>query len=280
MSSAAYSLAQPRPRASRLAYCLRVIRTVAAMEFKLKYAGSAVGYVWSLARPLAYFAVLWVVFERFLRIPGPAVENYPLYLLTGLVLYLFFIDAISMTMTSIVARGALLRRMALPPLLIPLSVSLTAALTFCVNAVAVIVLLAVHRVSPGLDWLLLVPLVAELLAFILGIGLIAAALYVRFRDVAQIWELASQLLIFATPIMYPVTLLPPRVQEAVFLSPLVQVIQDVRLLIVGLDAETETLAGVLGSDAWRLVPVSIALLTLVVGLVYFRRDAPRLAERV
>ncbi|MBA2616487.1 MAG: ABC transporter permease [Actinobacteria bacterium] len=280
MSSTAYSLAKPSPRADRLGYCLRVIRTAAAMEFKLKYAGSAVGYVWSLARPLAYFAVLWVVFERFLRIPGPAVENYPLYLLTGLVLYLFFIDAISMTMMSIVARGALLRRMALPPLLIPLSVSLTAALTFCVNAVAVVVLLAVHRVRPELDWLLLIPLVGELLAFILGIGLIASALYVRFRDVAQIWELASQLLIFATPIMYPVTLLPPRVQEVVFLSPLVQVIQDVRLLIVGLNAETETLAGVLGSDAWRLVPVSIALATLVVGLVYFRRDAPRLAERV
>ena len=88
------------------------------IEFKMKYADSALGYAWSLAKPLAYFGVLWVVFGQLFQ-RAHHVESFALYLIVGLVLYLFFIDAVGMALTSIVGRGALLRRLAFSPLVFP-----------------------------------------------------------------------------------------------------------------------------------------------------------------
>ena len=264
------------PRSARLAYYLRVLRVVAGIEFKMKYAESVMGYAWSLAKPLAYFAVLWIVFAHVFD-QKTSVENFALYLIVGLVLYLFFIDAVGMAMTSIVARGSLLRRLAFSPLVIPISVTATAALTFAVNLIAVTVFVVVARVTPDIDWLLILPLLAELYAFVLGIGLLLATLFVRFRDVAQIWELFSQLLIFMTPIMYPLSVLPSWAEKLFFLNPLAQVMQDMRALM--LEGDLETVSSVLGPGG-RLVPVAIAIGTLAFGVWLFRREAPRFAERV
>jgi ABC-2 type transport system permease protein len=275
-----YALDRWPARVPKLMYYGRVLRTVAGVEFKLKYADSAMGYLWSLAKPLAYFGVLWLVFGHFLRIPGGRVENYPLYLLTGIVLYLFFIDAIGMTMTSIVDRGPMLRRIAMPPLVIPASVSLTAAMTFCVNVVAVLILIALNRITPQADWLLIAPLLAELYLFLLGVGLILATLFVRLRDVAQLWELTAQLFIFVAPIIYPISILPGWAQRVAFLNPFVQVLQDVRLVMLGANTPGETVTHVLGGSGGRLLPICFALATFGVGLLVFRREAPRFAERV
>ena len=249
---------------------------MAGIEFKVKYADSAMGYLWSLAKPLAYFAVLWVVFARVFD-TRTNVDSFALYLIIGLVLYLFFIDAVGGALVSIVARGSLLRRLAFSPLVIPMSVTATACITLAVNFVAVFVFAAIGLVRPGFDWLLILPLLVQLYVFVLGMGLILATLFVRFRDVAQIWELVSQLLIFMTPIMYPLSLLPGWAEKVLFLNPLVQVMQDIRALMLGGDVATVT--DVLG-PAGRLVSLGVTLGVLLLGLALFRRDAPRFAERV
>ena len=274
MSTAA-AAAVSRP--SGLAYHLRVLRTIATIEFKLKYADSALGYLWSLAKPLSYFGVLWLVFGRLF---DTGIDNFPLYLLLGIVLYLFFVDACGMALTSIVYRGALLRRLAFPPIIIPVSVTVTGTITFFVNAAAAAVFVAVGGASPGVDWLLLIPLVLELYVFIVGIGLILAALFVRFRDIGPLWELTAQLLIFASPVMYPITLLPEAAQRVVILNPLVQVMQDVRHVVLGDAASHPIAADVLGGVAGHVLPVAVALAVLAIGLAVFRRDAPRFAELV
>jgi ABC-2 type transport system permease protein len=265
------------PLRDRLAYWLRILRVIARVEFKVKYVDSALGYFWSLAKPLSYFAVLWFVFGR---VFDTGIAGFPLYLLLGIVCYLFLIDATGTAMTSIGDRGALLRRIAFPPLILPVAATLTSLITFGVNSLAVVVFAAFSRVEPGLDWLLIPLLVLELYVFVLGCGLLLAAFFVRFRDVAQIWELGAQLFLFASPIMYPVTLLPEWAQRLALLNPFVQVVQDLRYVIVGSDAPLVIAADVLGGPIGHAVPIAIALATFLIGLVLFRRDAPRFAENV
>lgn len=276
MTSAPYALGGFRAREAQLRYYLRVLRVIAAVEFKMKYADSAMGYLWSFAKPLAYFGVLWVVFGRLFAV-GPRPQDFALYLIVGLVIYLFFVDAIAMALVSIATRGSLLRRLAFSPLVLPISVIATACVTFLVNLLAVGVFVVLAHATPSLDWLLLVPLLIELYLFVLGLGLVLATLFVRFRDVLQVWDLTAQLLIFMTPIMYPVTILPDWAQKAVFLNPLVQVMQDIRAIVVGSDVTLVTdVYGAFG----RLLPLTVTLVALGGGLLIFRRDAPRFAERV
>lgn len=269
---ASYVVERPSPR-ERLAYQLRVLRVLASVEFKLKYVGSTLGYVWSLAKPLSYFAVLWVVFGRFFN---TGIEHFPLYLLIGIVLFTFVVDAVGLALPSIVNRGSLLRRISFPPLVIPVSASLTAAMTFGVNIVAVAVFLAAARITPTLEWFLLVPLLLELYAFTLGLGLIAATLFVRLRDIGPIWELTAQLLLFAAPIMYPITILPEWAERLASLNPFVQVLQDVRRVVLG-DSEFDQLPG---GPLAHAAAVAIGLFTLALGLWIHRREAPRFAESV
>src|SRR5437763_9577831 len=119
-------------RRDAVAHQARVLRVIGRIEFKLKYADSELGYLWSVAKPLALFSMLYIVFGRFFKL-NAGLKHYPLYLLTGIVLWTFFIDATNLTLTSIVARGSLLRKLAFPRLVVPMSVTLTAGITFCVN---------------------------------------------------------------------------------------------------------------------------------------------------
>jgi ABC-2 type transport system permease protein len=263
------------PRASlrdRLAYDARILHVLARAEFRLKYAGSLLGYLWSLAKPLMYFSVLWVVFGNLFK---SGVDRYPLYLLIGIVLYTFVADAVTAALPSIVSSGPTLRRISFPPLVIPLASSLASAMTFVVNCVAVAVFLAVGGVRPEPDWILLVPLVLELYAFVLGLALLASTLYVRFRDVGHVWEVAVSLLFFASPVMYPISILPDWAQRLAELNPFVQVMQDVRSVLLG------TVATAAGDGARldpRALPIAIAFVTLAVGLLVHRREAPRFPE--
>lgn len=247
------------------------------MEFKLKYADSALGYVWSLLKPLVLFAVLYVVFGRFFKLEE--FPNFPLYLLLGIVLWFFFLDATTNGMYSVLVRGSLLRKLAFPRITIPVSVTLTSAMTFAVNLVAVAAFVVGARVTPRLEWLLIPALLLELFAFSLGVALILATLLVRFRDVAQVWDLGTNVLFYASPIIYPVQFLPPWFQPVAFLNPFVQVMQDIRTVMLGAPPQLPY-AAFYGGSAGRTLSVAIALAVFVGGIVLFRRESPGFAERV
>ncbi len=271
--------AASRP-ASSVALHARFLRVIAGTEFKLKYADSVLGYVWSVAKPLALFSVLYLVFGEFFRI-GAQYADYPLYLLIGIVLWFFFADAATTTMYSIVTRGALLRKLAFPRILVPMAATMTATITFAINLVVIIGFVAWERIVPRLEWLLVVPLLLELYLFTLGVALILSTLYVRFRDVAQVWELLVQLLFYATPIIYPVGFLPDWARAVALLNPFAQVMQDIRELILHRSPETAifTAPEVLGSFG-RVYPLAICALVLAAGIAIFKREEPWLAERV
>src|ERR671919_1422609 len=131
MSDGSYVLA--RATATRgVAYYLRVLRVIGAIDFKARYTDAALGYVWSLVKPLAYFGVLWLVFAHLLRTSNQT-EDFTIFLLIGILLFLFLVDAVTAMLPSIVEDGATLRRLAFPPITIPLSASVATGITFCVN---------------------------------------------------------------------------------------------------------------------------------------------------
>jgi ABC-2 type transport system permease protein len=264
-----------------LPYYLRVLRVVGAIEFKAKYAGAALGYVWSVAKPLAYFGLLWLVFAHLLRTANQT-HDFTIFLLIGILLYTFFVDTVGSMLPSIVTGGSILRRLAFPPILIPLSASVGIAITFCANMSALAVFIAIQKVAPRAEWLLVPPLLVELYIFCVGVGLLVSALFVRFRDVVQIWELTSQLLFFASAIFYPIGILPDWAQKVAFLNPFVQVMQDVRHAILGGPSGPNdiTAATVYGGAGGRLIPILIAVLVFLGALAFFRREGRYFAERV
>jgi ABC-2 type transport system permease protein len=264
--------ATPRPSRERLLHQGRILRVLARSDFKVKYAGSVLGYVWSLAKPLMYFAVLWVVFRSIFR---SHIHNYPLDLISGIVLWTFVADAVSSTLPSIVTRAPILRRIAFPPIVIPLAATVTALMTFCINLFIVAIFVAAARIEPNIKWILLIPLFAELYLFVLGFALAAATLYVRFRDVVQIWEVASSLLFFTAPILYPVAILPVWARHIIVFNPFVQILQDVRRVILGPDAHAVRLVGFHGN---HVIPLAVTALLLGTSLWLYRRESPRFAE--
>jgi ABC-2 type transport system permease protein len=119
----------------------------------------------------------------------------------------------------------------------------------------------------------------ELFVFTFGVSLILATLFVRFRDVGQLWELTSQLLFYASPIIIPVGFLPPWSQPIAFLNPFVQIMQDMRAVLIP-NQIVITAADRLTNVGGRLIPIGIAFATLLVGLYLFKRQSPWFAERV
>jgi ABC-2 type transport system permease protein len=280
VSEATYSLVRRRGT-SGVAYYIRVLRVIGAIDFKTRYADAALGYVWSLIKPLAYFGVLWLVFAHLLR-TGNQTENFALFLLIGILLFTFFVDAVTVMLPSIVSGGAILRRLAFPPILIPLSASVSVFFTFCANVSALIVVVAIQKVAPRPEWLLVILLLAELYVFCLSLGLLLAALFVRFRDIGQVWELASQLLFFASAIFYPIGILPQWAQRVAFLNPFVQVMQDIRHVILGGASGPNdlTAATVYAGAGGRVIPIVVVAVMFVGALAIFRSEGRYFAERI
>jgi ABC-2 type transport system permease protein len=253
-----------------------VIRVVASAEFKLKYSGSALGYVWSVLKPLGLFGMLYVVFGRFFKLQN--FPHYPLYLLLGIVLWTYFTDTTQIAMTSLLARSSLISKLWFPRVIVPLSVSTTTTMTLGVNLLAVAAFVAANRVTPRVSWLLLPPLLLELFLVSLGVGLFLSALFVRLRDVGQVWDLVLQLMFYASPIIYPVGFLPGWWKPIAFLSPLVQIIEDARWALIPNHA-VATAPTVYGSPFGELLPLGVGAVLLVGGYWFFRAQSPWFAER-
>lgn len=278
MTSGAAVITEQPGRRSRLLHQLRILRVIAGTEYKLKYSESVLGYVWSVAKPLAMFAVLYTVFGRFFKL-NVGFVHYPIYLLIGIVIWNFFVDATNLAMPSLVARASLLRKLAFPYLVIPLSVTLSVGITLLVNLLVVGAFVGANGIEPHAAWLLIPLLLVELVVFTLAVGLVLAAAFVRLRDVHQVWELSVQLLFFASPIIYPVGFLPPWAKPIAFISPVVQVMQDIRAIVVGGPQGITT--DVVYGTAWGYAaPIGFCLLTLAFGLWLFHRESPWFAERV
>ncbi|HEX3568980.1 MAG TPA: ABC transporter permease [Candidatus Saccharimonadales bacterium] len=255
-----------------------LLRELVVTDFKLRYQGSILGYAWSLLRPLLLFCILYVVFVKFLRL-GTSVPHYPIYLLLGIVLWSFFTEMTNQSLGSVVARGDLIRKIRIPRWIIVVSSSVSALINLALNLIVVGVFMAFNGIHLA-DSLLWFPLVlVEIYVFALGLSLILAAAFVKYRDISPIWEIILQALFYLTPILYPITLITnTTLQKLILLNPAAQAIQDARNFLVTKD--TVTIAEVFHSSAARLLPIAFSLLVLLVGVLYFKKEAKYFAENI
>ncbi len=257
---------------------------IARNEFKLRFFGSALGYLWQLMRPLLLFGVLDIFFTRVARIGrgGPGQVDYAAQLLGSIVLFTFFAEATGGAVRSVLDRENLVRKIQFPRLVIPVSVVLVALFNLSLNLIVVLIFALVEGVRPMLSWLEL-PLILVLLAvFATGVAMLLSALFVRFRDVQPIWDVVTQVLFYVSPVIIPIDNVRERLSQALvhiyMLNPLAVAFQEFRHAMV--THASPSAAQVIGSWAALLEPIGIVLATFVVGFVVFNRSARHIAENL
>jgi ABC-2 type transport system permease protein len=254
--------------------------TLARTEFKVRYFGSVLGYLWSLMRPLLFFGVIYFFFVKILHVAkGP---HYGVYLLTGLVLWAYFSEATGNAVKCLVARESLLRKMRFPRLAVPLSVSLTALFNLCISFIVVIGFALADGIGPTARWLELIPIALAFVVLATGFGMLLAPLYVRFRDVEPIWDVILQAWFYASPIIYAAKAygkLSPGFQHVALISPPAMLLTQMGHAFIdpaGYPAAA-TMAG-----GWGPVIAAIAIIlgVFVLGAWVFAHEAPRVAENL
>ena len=252
--------------------------TLAITDFKLRFFGSVLGYLWQLVRPLMLFGVLYFVFTRAIKL-GSNVPHFPVVLLTSIVLFTFFAESTGGAVTSVMDREVLVRKVQFPRLAIPVSVVMTAAFNAGLNLIVLLVFMLASGVYPRASWLELPVLLVLLAAWATGLATILSALYVRFRDVKPIWDVTTQVVFYATPIIYVIERIgSQQTRELMMLNPLAMVLQQARHALI--DPGAAGAAGAAGG--WDHLAIPLGLIAAVVGfgLWYFNRQAPSIAEEL
>lgn len=264
---------------TRYRYALILLRQLVITNFKLRYQGSVLGYLWTLLRPLMLFVILYIVFAQFLKL-GDDVPHYPVYLLTGIVLWNFFAEVTNNSVTAIVDKGDMIRKINFPKYVIILAAAFSAVINLILNAIVVGFFILLSGSDVNINILLVPLLVIEIFVFAIAIAFILSALFVRLRDVNYIWEVIMQAMFYGTPIIYPLSYVikeSPQIAHLLILNPVAQAIQDIRYALI--TPQTDTLVSVAGL-AWYAVPLGIVAVSALIGLVYFKKRTAYFAELV
>jgi ABC-type polysaccharide/polyol phosphate transport system ATPase subunit/ABC-type polysaccharide/polyol phosphate export permease len=254
-----------------------IIFILARADFKLRYLDSAIGYVWALAQPLLMFAVMYVFLSTLFK-SATEVPHHEVSLLLGIALFTFFSEATGHALTSLVSKGTMLRKIPFSPLALPLSSVLTSSFVYGLTLVIVAGFIFASGIAPTLDWLEMVPVLVLLLAFTVGISLLLSLLYVGIRDVEQIWVVVTRVLFFLTPVFYPIELAPEGLRHLLMLNPLAVVTVQARHAL--LDPSAPTAAGAAGGALLLAVPIALTVAVACAGVLLYRKQARRVAERI
>jgi ABC-2 type transport system permease protein len=256
---------------------LELLYLIAAFDFKRHYFGTALGYMWSIARPLMLFGVLLAVFTQVFRL-GSEVPHYPVLLLLNIVLFGFFQEATGVAVTSIAAQEGVVRKTQFPRLVIPLAVVLTTLFNLGLNLVVVVVFLLAFGVAPMWTWLLAPLLLVALIVLTTAVSMIVSSLYPRFRDLAIIWTVLSTVLFYASPVLYPLEKVPGTLRDVILLNPLAPLLELFRKWLI--DPTAPGPVHMAGGWLGLLPAVAIFVATCIAGVWVFGREAPRIAEEL
>jgi ABC-2 type transport system permease protein len=244
-------------------------------EFKKAFFGTALGYLWSLVRPLLLFAVLLTVFTQVFKIDIP---HYPVLLLFNIVLFGFFQEATGGAVSSVLAQEGIVRKTQFPRLVIPLAVVLTTLFTLGLNMIVVLGFMLGFGVYPMWTWLLLPLLFVPLFVFVCALAMLLSALNVRFRDVAIIWTVMALALNYATPVIYPLEFVPASLRHLLMANPLTPIFQQAHVWMI--DSHAEGVYAAAGGPLPLIVAGLIYVTVCVLGVWVFNREAPRIAEQL
>ncbi|HZS13173.1 MAG TPA: ABC transporter permease [Candidatus Dormibacteraeota bacterium] len=264
----------PERRGGTLRRHANLTRELAISQFKLKYTGSVLGYLWSLFKPLMLFGILYVVFVKLFHIDR-GTPNFVFQLLLAIVLFTFFQETTSAAMNSIASNGNMIRKAYFPRSILVVAATLSSLMTFFINLTLIILIAgSLGRLELSWDSLLAPLFVIELYLLVLGISLLLSSLFVFYRDLGHIWEIFMQLLIYASAVIYPISLVPPRLEAWVVANPVAQIIEDMRRALVSSNIKWSVEI----MQATYFVPFAIIAILLGLGFYVFNRLTPRFAE--
>lgn len=256
---------------------LNLAWTLAVTDWKLRFYGSVLGVAWTLVRPFAFFGVIYVVFTEIAGLDQD-VKNYGVYILLALILFTFFGEVTTNSLTALVSRESLLRKMRFNPIVIPLATAITALLNLGITLVAAFAFILTQDVEVRLTWLELLPIVALLTMLATGIGMLLSVLYVRYRDMQPIWEVSNQALFYASAVLYVATQVPEDWQGKFLCNPIAALFTQMRHAIVDEGAPPITRA--MGEGWYVLIPLALTFGTFALGMWFFSRESPRVAEHL
>lgn len=237
-----------------------ILRSLVSKDFKLKYRRSVLGVLWSVLNPLLMMVVLTVVFSTVFRF---SIENFPLYLILGQTLFTLMSDATSSAMSSIIDSAPLIKKIRINKVLFPLEKVCFALLNFAISLIAVVAVMLFFHIAPTVNLLLLPVLLIMIFMFSLGLGLLLAALSVFFRDVMHLWSVVLTAWTYATPLFYPVEILPEWAVPIMNANPMYYYVSYFREI---------ALYGTTPSVEQTLICLAFGVGALVLGYAVFRKQ--------
>lgn len=234
--------------------------SLVSKDFKLKYRRSVLGVLWSVLNPLLMMLVLVAVFSNVLKFGGD-IENFPLYLILGNVLFTLMADSTSTAMGSILESAPLIKKVRVAKVIFPIEKVLFQLVNFAISLIAVVIVMLYFRIVPSWHLILLPVLLLFMLLFSAGLGMLLSALAVFFRDVCHLWSVVITAWTYATPLFYPINMLPDWMQAAEAYNPMYHYVTYFRDILMW-----NTMPGL----REQLVCFAMALITFVVGLVVFK----------
>jgi ABC-2 type transport system permease protein len=245
------------------------IWVLAKTDIKLRYQGSVLGVLWVFLKPLGIFLVLNFVFSTYFS----NTPNYPIRLLTGIILWSLFSDATTKGMASLVTKSHILKKIALPKWEIVLSAVLHSGIVFFFNLIILFIFLFFfYHIFPNpANILMFLFFVLQIYLISLAFSFFTASVFVRLRDLDQIWELVIQILFYATPIIYPIEILPENIRKFIYLNPMTYIIQRARSVLI------DQHIGRINNDIIFMVLLIVAL---IVGILFLKNNSKFLVEKM
>jgi ABC-2 type transport system permease protein len=244
-------------------------------DFRMRYVDAVLGYFWALMRPLITFGIVFLFLRQILSFGGSIVNFAPMLML-NIILFQFFQETTQRGMRSLASKEGLVRKMRFPRMVIPLSTSLTAAMSLGLNLVVAFLLLLAFGLTPTWSWLILPVAAAVLVIFATAVSLFLSVAFVRLPDMVQVWGVISRVLFYGTPILYTVENIPSSVRPIVMLNPLSPIFVVVRKAVTN----PADLSAVQAAGGWGrlMIPIVLAISICVFSFWYFVREAPAVAE--
>ena len=236
-----------------------VLTSLVSRDFKKKYRRSVLGVLWSVLNPLLMMLVLFAVFSFVFRFE---IENFPLYLILGSILFNLMAGSTSTGLLSIIESADLLKKIRINKAIFPIEKVIFELVNFTISLIAVAIVMIVSQVVPTLNLLFLPLLLFYMVIFCTGLALLLSALAVYFRDLIHLWSVFCTAWMYATPIFYPIEMLPEVGQQAMLFNPMYQYVTYFRE--IALWQVTPTLEH-------NLICLGMALATLLVGVLVFRK---------
>ena len=250
----------------RHAHLAGLVWTLVRTDFKIRYHGTVAGFVWALLKPLTMLLVLTTVFS-FIFSSDP---NYRLNLIVGVFLWDFFAESTKVGLLSLYAKGYLLTKSQFPRWIVIVTSVSSALVTLTVFSIGTIGLLALQgRPAGAVSVGLFLVYVLQMFLIVVGFSLGSSVLFLRYRDLNQVWEVITQAGFFVAPIVYPLDILPERLHFYLYLWPPTAVIQFARMVLI---------QRVVPSLDGHLLLLAVTTTTLVGGILLFKRLEPSAAE--